>query len=60
MNPRNSIRRMAYTRGVSRRVMHRTLCENVLHPYHYQRMQQLLARDEELRICFCKDIFIIL
>ena len=28
------------------------LRRNGLHPYHFQRVQQLLAKDEEPRICF--------
>ncbi|KYN15663.1 hypothetical protein ALC57_12166 [Trachymyrmex cornetzi] len=58
-NPRNSIRRVAHTLGISPYAVHRTLRENGLHPYHFQRVQQLLARDEEPRICFCEGIFII-
>ena len=33
--------------GLSRYVVHRTLRQNEWHPYHYQQVQQLLARDEE-------------
>ncbi|XP_018393522.1 PREDICTED: uncharacterized protein LOC108772487, partial [Cyphomyrmex costatus] len=53
-NPRNSIRRAAHALGVSRFVVHRTLRENQLHPYHFQRVQQLLERDLLPRICFCE------
>ncbi|XP_018403097.1 PREDICTED: uncharacterized protein LOC108780024 [Cyphomyrmex costatus] len=51
-NPRNSIRHAAHALEVSRLVVHRTLRENQLHPYHFQRVQQLLERDEVPRICF--------
>ena len=59
-NPRNSVRRVARMLGLSRYVVHRTLRQNGLHPYHHQRVQQLLPRDHEQRIYFCEGIFIIL
>lgn len=52
-NPQNSMRR-TQTLGLLRSVVHRTLGRNGLHPYHYQRVQQLLPRDEEQRIYFCE------
>ncbi|EZA50335.1 hypothetical protein X777_11259, partial [Ooceraea biroi] len=58
-NPRNSVRRTARALGYSRYVVHRTLRENKLHPYHFQRVQQLLAGDYEQRIYFCEGILII-
>ncbi|KYN13737.1 hypothetical protein ALC57_14066, partial [Trachymyrmex cornetzi] len=50
-NPRNSIRRVAHALGLSQHAVHSTLRRNGLYPYHFQRVQQLLARDEEPRIC---------
>jgi len=44
-NPGNSIRRVADVLGVSRSTIHPILKENGLHPYHYQRLQQLLPGD---------------
>ena len=58
-NPGSSVRRVAHALGLTRYVVHRTLRRNGLHPYHYQRVQQLLARDEEQRIYFCEGILII-
>ncbi|EFN61941.1 hypothetical protein EAG_01313, partial [Camponotus floridanus] len=40
-NPGNSIRHVANTLGVPRSTVHRILKENGLHPFHYQRVQQL-------------------
>lgn len=57
-NPGNSVRHAAQTLGISRHVVHRVLRQNELHPYHYQRVQQLLPRDAEQRIYFCEGIFI--
>ncbi|EZA58859.1 hypothetical protein X777_01034, partial [Ooceraea biroi] len=53
-NPGSSVRRAAHALGYSRYVVHRTLRQNALHPYHFQRVQQLLARDAEQRIYFCE------
>jgi len=58
-NPRNSIRGVARALNVSRHVVHRVLRQNGLHPYHFQRVQQLLAGDVEQRVYFCEGIFII-
>ena len=58
-NPGKSVRRIARALGLSRYVVHRTLRRNGLHPYHYQRVQQIFARDAEQRIYFCEGIFII-
>lgn len=57
-NPGNSVRHAAQTLGISRHVVHRVLRQNELHPYHYQRVQQLLPRDAEQSIYFCEGIFI--
>ena len=59
-NPGDSVRRVARRLGVSRYVVHRTLRQNGLHLYHYQRVQQLLPRDYEQRIYFCEGTFIII
>lgn len=59
-NPGNSVRHVARALGLSRYVVHNTLRRNGLHPYHYQRVQQLLPGDEEQRIYFCEGIFIII
>ena len=58
-DPGNSVRRAARALGYSRYVVHRTLRRNALHPYHFQRVQQLLPGDEEQRIYFCEGILII-
>jgi len=60
-NPGNSIRRVAGALlGVSRSTIHRVLKENGLHPYHYQRVQQLLPGDAQQRVFFCEAISIVL
>lgn len=59
-NPGNSVRRVASALGISRCTVHRILRENGLHPFHYQRVHQLLARDEAQRVYFCEGIFILL
>jgi len=53
-----NIRRVARTLGITRDMVHRILKQNELHPFHYQRVQQLLPRDAEPRIYFCESIFI--
>jgi len=57
-NPNYSIRRVARTLGITRNMVHRIIKQNGLHPFHYQRVQQLLPRDEGPRIYFCEGIFI--
>jgi len=57
-NPHNSIRRVARALGTSRWMVHQVLRENGLRPFHYQRVQHLLARDEVQRVYFCGGIFI--
>ncbi|KAL6421073.1 hypothetical protein ACFW04_013597 [Cataglyphis niger] len=54
----SSKRHLAETLGFSRHLVHRILRQNGLYPYHFQRVQQLLPRDQEPRINFCKGIFI--
>ncbi|XP_071642155.1 uncharacterized protein [Temnothorax longispinosus] len=51
---RPTIRRVAGMLGLSQSVVHRVLRQDGLHPYHYQRVQQLLARDAEQRIYYCE------
>lgn len=58
VNPQNSIRRVARALGIPQTTVHCILRENGLHPYHFQRVQQLLARDEMPRIFFCEGILI--
>ncbi|XP_026825139.1 uncharacterized protein LOC113561863 [Ooceraea biroi] len=58
-NPGYSVRRAANTLGISKDVIHRTLQRNRLHPYHYQRVQQLLPGDLQSRVFFCEGISII-
>lgn len=53
-NPGFSVRRAARELNLSPYNVHRTLRENQLHSYHYQRVQQLLPRDSEPRIYFCE------
>lgn len=55
-NPGMSVRRAACELHLSQHDVHRTLRDNQLHPYHYQRVQQLLPRDLEQRIYFCEGI----
>ncbi|XP_070521818.1 uncharacterized protein [Cardiocondyla obscurior] len=53
-DPRSSIRRVARALGLPNALVHRVVREEGLHPYHYQRVQQLLPRDEEQRAIFCQ------
>ncbi|KYN05955.1 hypothetical protein ALC62_03107 [Cyphomyrmex costatus] len=55
-NPRSSIRGVARALGLSQYAVYITLRRNGQHPYHLQRVQQLLARDIEPRICFCEGL----
>jgi len=57
-NPQNSVRRVSRALAIPQTTVHRVLRENGLHPYHFQRVQQLLARDEIQRIYFCQGILI--
>lgn len=57
-NAGNSTRLVADELGVSQTTVCHVLHENGLHPYHFQRVQQLLPRDEIQRIYFCEGIFI--
>ncbi|XP_070531446.1 histone-lysine N-methyltransferase SETMAR-like [Cardiocondyla obscurior] len=52
--PDMSIRRASYQLNLSRYRIHHTLRQNALHPFHYQRVQQLLPRDFEPRVYFCE------
>lgn len=58
-NPGTSVRRASAALGCSRYLVHRTLRDSGMHPYHFQRVQQLLPRDEGPRIFFCEGIFVI-
>ena len=57
-NPRTSVRRAARALGLPRCMVHRILRRNNLRPYHYQRVQQLLERDEAPRVHFCEGIYL--
>ncbi|EZA47969.1 hypothetical protein X777_14652, partial [Ooceraea biroi] len=52
-NPGTSVCRTALEFGLSRSEVQSILRQNELHPYHYQRVQQILPRDVE-RIYFCE------
>ncbi|XP_070529953.1 histone-lysine N-methyltransferase SETMAR-like [Cardiocondyla obscurior] len=53
-DPTNSVRRVAENVGVSRQLVHRVIREDGLHPFHYQRVQHLLPRDQMQRAIFCQ------
>ena len=53
-----SVRRAARALGLLRCMVHRILWRNNLRPYHYQRVQQLLERDEAPRVHFCEGIYL--
>jgi len=55
-NPGSSIRRVSRMLGLSRYMVHHILRVNGLHPYHYQCVQQLFARDQQQRVNFCGSI----
>jgi len=57
-NPGTSVRRAARALGLLRCMVHRILRRNNLRPYHYQRVQQLLERDEAPRVHFCEGIYL--
>ncbi|XP_070529809.1 uncharacterized protein [Cardiocondyla obscurior] len=50
-----SLRRAAHHLNLLTYAVHNTLEENMLHPYHDQRVQQLLPRDFGSRLRFCKE-----
>lgn len=52
-NPGVSTRTAAMQVGVSRSTVHRILRENLLHPYHLQRVQALAPQDRPARVRFC-------
>lgn len=54
-NSQNSVYIYIHTLGIPRCIV---LKKNGLHPFHFQRVQQLLARDKIQRINFCAGIFI--
>lgn len=56
-NPANSVRQVAHALGIPKSMVHRILQENGLHPFYYQRVQQLLERDKRPRVHFCTGIF---
>jgi len=52
-NPCTSTRNIARIEGISNSTVWTILKEQQLHPYHYQRVQELEARDFERRFNFC-------
>lgn len=53
-DPQRSTRNVASELDTSRWRVHRTLREQLLHPYHYQRVQGLLPGDYAPRVRFCR------
>lgn len=55
-NPELSVRRIAATTGISPSVVWRILNQNNMHPYHRQRVQELLPRDFPARLIFSQSV----
>lgn len=53
-NPETSVRRISTQVGVSSNLVWRTLHEQLLYPYHIQRVQALTAPDYQARRTFCE------
>lgn len=53
-DPTTSTRQIAATEGVSHTTTWRKIKEHEMHPYHYQRVQQLEEGDRESRRNFCR------
>lgn len=53
-NPGVSTRQLSIQFGVSRKVIMRTLQEQLLYPYHIQRVQALRPQDYPVRTAFCE------
>lgn len=53
-NPDTSIRRVSLQIDVSKKVVHRTLKEQLLKPYHLQRVHEILPGDTLPRLQFCR------
>lgn len=56
-NPETSTRKIAATFNVAHVLVWQILTQNLLYPYHVQRVQALLPRDFPLRINFCEWFF---
>lgn len=55
-NPKLSSRRLGLELGVSKDTVNRVTREQLLHPFHIQRVQDLLPHDFESRLGFCRFI----
>uniref|UniRef100_V5GKW0 Transposable element Tc3 transposase n=1 Tax=Anoplophora glabripennis TaxID=217634 RepID=V5GKW0_ANOGL len=55
-NSSTSVRRISRDTGVPKSIVHRTLRRQLLHPYHVQRVQELLPEDYPRRMQFCREI----
>ncbi|KAL4084896.1 hypothetical protein QTP88_027767 [Uroleucon formosanum] len=55
-DPELSVRRIALRTGISPSVVWRILHQNHMHPYHRQRVQELLPRDYPARLIFSQTI----
>lgn len=53
-HPETSTRKVALTLNISHVLVWKILIDNLLYPYHIQRVQALLPRDFPLRINFCR------
>ena len=54
--PRISTRNVSRQTGISKSSIHRVLKRNLLHPYHAQKVQELLPEDLDRRVTFCRFI----
>lgn len=55
-DPKISTRRLGHQLEVSKDVIHTVIKEQLLHPYHLQKVQELLPLDYEARLTFCQFI----
>jgi Transposase. len=55
-DPSTSTRRLSSQIGVSKNVVQKVLKEQMLYPYHIQRVQELLPPDRDMRLQFCQFI----
>lgn len=55
-NPKLSSRRLSLQLGVNKNTVNRVTREQQLHPFHVQRVQDLLPHDFEPRLAFCRFI----
>lgn len=54
--PQTSTRRISRQFNIPQSTVHRVIRRNMLHPYHYQKVQELLPQDLEPRMIFCNFI----